>query len=72
MILDIYKKHNPNASLEAIHAGLECAIFKDKFPHMKIASIGPNIFNPHSTREKVEIKSILNIGKIVKDIVDTF
>ncbi|WP_421716728.1 M20/M25/M40 family metallo-hydrolase [Arcobacter arenosus] len=72
MILDIYKKHNPKASLEAIHAGLECAIFKDKFPHMKIASIGPNIFNPHSTREKVEIKSILNIGKIVKDIVDTF
>lgn len=72
MVLDIYKKHNPEASLEAIHAGLECAIFKDKFKHMKIASIGPNIFNPHSTREKVEIKSILNIGKIVKDIANTF
>lgn len=70
-VLEIYKKHNSKASLEAIHAGLECAIFKDKFPHMKIASIGPNIFNPHSNRERVEIKSILNLSKIVKDIVDS-
>lgn len=70
-VLEIYKKHNSSASLEAIHAGLECAIFKDKFPEMKIASIGPNIFNPHSNRERVEIKSILNLAKIIKDIVDS-
>lgn len=70
-VLEIYKKHNESASLEAIHAGLECAIFKDKFPQMKIASVGPNIFNPHSNRERVEIKSILNLAKIVKDIVDS-
>lgn len=71
-ILEIYKKYDKNASLEAIHAGLECAIFKDKFPNMKIASIGPNIFNPHSNREKVEIKSVENLSKIVKEIVDSF
>lgn len=71
-ILSIYKKYDKNASLEAIHAGLECAIFKQKFPHMKIASIGPNIFNPHSTREKVEIKSVEKLSKIVKEIVDSF
>ena len=70
-VLEIYKVHNESASLEAIHAGLECAIFKDKFPDIKVASIGPNIFNPHSTREKVEIKSVLNLAKIVKDIVDS-
>ena len=71
-ILDIYKIHDKNASLEAIHAGLECAIFKDKFPHIKIASIGPNIFNPHSHAEKVEIKSITKVYKIVKEIVNSF
>lgn len=69
-VLEIYKTHNKKASLEAIHAGLECAIFKEKFPHMKIASIGPNIFNPHSNREKVEIQSIENLSKIVQKIVD--
>ncbi len=70
-ILNIYKKYDKDASLEAIHAGLECAIFKEKFPHMKIASIGPNIFNPHSNREKVEIKSIKKLSKIIKEIADT-
>lgn len=71
-ILDIYKKYDKDASLEAIHAGLECAIFKEKFPHMKIASIGPNIFNPHSNREKVEIKSVEKLSSIIKEIVDSF
>ncbi|RXJ70352.1 aminoacyl-histidine dipeptidase [Halarcobacter ebronensis] len=71
-VLDIYKKYDEDASLEAIHAGLECAIFKKKFPHMKLASIGPNIFNPHSNREKVEIASIEKLSKIVKEIVDSF
>lgn len=71
-ILEIYKKYDKNASLEAIHAGLECAIFKEKFPNMKLASVGPNIFFPHSNREKVEIKSVENVGKIIQEIVDSF
>ena len=71
-VLKIYKKHNEKASLEAIHAGLECAIFKDKFPHIKIASIGPNIYNPHSFKERCEIKSVENIYKIVLDIVKEY
>ncbi|WP_419773688.1 M20/M25/M40 family metallo-hydrolase [Halarcobacter sp.] len=71
-VLDIYKTYDSFASLEAIHAGLECAIFKDKFPHMKLASIGPNIFNPHSNKESVEISSIEKLGKIVKEIADKF
>ncbi len=70
-ILKIYKKYDESVSLKAIHAGLECAIFKDKFPHIKIASIGPNIFNPHSKKERVEIKSIEKLSKIIKEIVET-
>lgn len=69
-VLDVYKKYDSNASLEAIHAGLECAIFKEKFPNIKVASIGPNIFNPHSYDERVEIKSIDKVYKIVKEIVE--
>ncbi|MCP4971740.1 MAG: aminoacyl-histidine dipeptidase [Arcobacter sp.] len=71
-ILQIYKKYDKDASLEAIHAGLECAIFKNKFPNMKLASVGPNIFYPHSNSEKVEIKSIENLGYIIQEIVDSF
>ncbi|MBY0541720.1 MAG: M20/M25/M40 family metallo-hydrolase, partial [Campylobacterales bacterium] len=68
-VLEIYKKFNPNASLEAIHAGLECAIFKDKYPFIKVASIGPTINFPHSKKEQVSIKSVENVYKIVKKII---
>jgi dipeptidase D len=69
MVLDIYKQHSPHASLEAIHAGLECALFQAKYPNLKVASIGPNIHNPHSKAEKVEIQSVENLYKILLEIV---
>jgi len=68
-LLNIYTKHVPTSSLEAIHAGLECAIFKDKFPKIQVASIGPNIFSPHSYKERVEIQSVLNVEKVVEEII---
>lgn len=71
-VLDIYKKHSPSASLQAIHAGLECALFQAKYPNLKVASIGPNIYNPHSKAEKVELKSVENIYAILLDIVKSF
>ena len=70
-VLDIYKTFDKNASLEAIHAGLECAIFKDKFPDLKIASIGPTIKFPHSKKEFVYKKSIENVFEVVKKIANS-
>ncbi len=69
-VLEIYKEVNPSASLEAIHAGLECAIFKDKYSSIKVASIGPSIEFPHSKKERVSIKSVENVFKVVKKIVE--
>ncbi|WP_419764708.1 MAG: M20/M25/M40 family metallo-hydrolase [Arcobacter sp.] len=68
-VYEIYIKNNPDAQFRAIHAGLECAIFKEKFPHLKVASIGPNIYNPHSYNEKVSIKSVENLFGIVNEII---
>ncbi len=68
-VLEIYKEVNPKASLEAIHAGLECAIFKDKYSHIKVASIGPSIEFPHSRKERVSKKSVENVFKVVQKIV---
>ena len=70
-VLNIYKTFDKNASLEAIHAGLECAIFKDKFPNLKIASIGPTIKFPHSKKEFVYKKSVENVFEVVKKIANS-
>ncbi|MGK0255637.1 MAG: dipeptidase D [Arcobacteraceae bacterium] len=68
-VLNIYKKYVPDTILHAIHAGLECAIFKDKYPNIQVCSIGPNIFFPHSNREKCEISSAIKLYEITKEIV---
>jgi dipeptidase D len=69
-VLKIYKTHIPNTTINAIHAGLECAIFKEKFPNMDICSIGPNIYFPHSHREKCEVNSVIKLYEIIKAIVN--
>lgn len=59
----------PTCSFKAIHAGLECAVISSIYPHMQIASIGPNIRSPHSTHEKTEIASVQKIYEVVKKIL---
>jgi dipeptidase D len=71
-VLKIYQSFVSDATLNAIHAGLECAIFKDKYPNMQICSIGPNIHFPHSYREKCEISSALKLYEITKEIVKIY
>lgn len=51
--------------ITAMHAGLECAFFVRGNGHLQLASIGPNIFNPHSPREKVEIRGVEEIYRTV-------
>ena len=59
-----------NAKLSVIHAGLECAILKEKFPNIKMASYGPLIENPHSIRERVKIDSIKKVLKAVEKLIN--
>lgn len=44
--------------VKVIHAGLECGILGEKYPHWEMISFGPTIHNPHSPDEKVHIASV--------------
>jgi dipeptidase D len=52
-----------------MHAGLECGVIKSKYPQLQAISLGPNIKNPHSPDEKIEIKSIENTWRLLKELV---
>ncbi len=41
----------------AIHAGLECGLLGEKLPELDCVSIGPQMHDIHTTREKLEIAS---------------
>ena len=52
--------------VQAIHAGLECGIIGEKFPGMDMISIGPNIENPHSPDERVNIPTVERFWNLLK------
>ena len=41
----------------AIHAGLECGMLSDKLPGLECVSIGPQMHDIHTSRERLEIAS---------------
>jgi dipeptidase D len=45
-------------SVTAIHAGLECGLFLEKYPDLDMISFGPTIKGAHSPDERLEIKSV--------------
>ena len=44
--------------IKAIHAGLECGILAQNYPHWDMISFGPTIRFPHSPDEKVNIETV--------------
>ena len=57
------------SKMMAIHAGLECGVIAQKYPALKLASIGPIIRYPHSTREKVKIDSVEKTFDVLKRVI---
>ena len=56
-----------DAKVKAIHAGLECGLFLEKYPGMDMISFGPTLRGVHSPDEKVDIETV---GKWWKHLVD--
>lgn len=69
IVNDAMKEVFGKSEFKAIHAGLECAILSQNYPHMKITSIGPNIQSPHSIHEKVEIASVEKTYTVVEKVL---
>ena len=47
-----------NPEVRVMHAGLECGIIQENYPHMDMISIGPDLQHPHSPDERVSISSV--------------
>ena len=41
----------------AIHAGLECGLFLEKYPYLDMVSVGPQMYGVHSPQERLSIPS---------------
>ena len=58
VMVSTYKEmFDRDAKVEAIHAGLECGLFSEKLPGLDCVSIGPQMHDIHTSRERLEIGS---------------
>ena len=63
-----YKKlFGCDPEVKAIHAGLECGLFLEKFPDLDMISFGPTLRSVHAPGEKLELASL---DKFVAHLVD--
>ena len=62
--------HEPE--VKAIHAGLECGLFLEKFPDLDMISFGPTLRGVHAPGEKLELASLDKFVAHLNDVVLNF
>ncbi len=55
--------------VEALHAGLECGIMISKIPQLDCVSFGPNIYDIHTTKERLSISSAARMWEYLLEIL---
>ncbi len=56
--------------VEPIHAGLECGAFSMKNPDLDIISIGPDLQDIHSPRERLYLPSLDDCDRLVRGLLE--
>ncbi len=55
--------------VKAIHAGLECGLFLEKYPHLDMFSTGPTLRGVHSPDERMLIPTVDKFWKHLLDVL---
>ena len=58
MVRIFQEKYGKAPVVETIHAGLECGLFSEKMPGLDAVSIGPDLQDIHSPRERMSVSSV--------------
>lgn len=70
LMVEIFREqygHDPK--IEAIHAGVECGMFIGKLPGLDCVSIGPDLLEIHTPRERLSISSAQRVWKFLLEIL---
>ena len=66
LLVEVFTQQYGHAPrIEAIHAGVECGIFSGKLPGLDCVSMGPDLTEIHTCREKLYISSVQRLWTMV-------
>ncbi len=57
--------------VRAIHAGLECGLFLEKYPDLEMVSFGPTLRGVHSPDERLEIATVDKFWRLLLEVLRT-
>lgn len=63
------EQYGAQPRIEAIHAGLECGLFAGKIADLDCVSIGPNLKEIHTPRERLSIASVQRTWKLLLELL---
>lgn len=73
LCVDKYEELTGNkATIQAIHAGLECGILSEKMPQLDMVAIGPNMYGIHTPDEKLSIASTKRVYEYLLLVLKDF
>ena len=58
--------------VKAIHAGLECGLFTEKFPGLDMISFGPTLRGVHAPGERLDLASLEKFTALLVDLVTNY
>ena len=68
---EVYREQNgEEINVVAVHAGLECGVFKVLNPSLDMISIGPDLENVHTPGEVLYLKSIPKTWRLLEGILE--
>ena len=67
---EVYREqYGAEPKVEAIHAGLECGILSGKLPGLDCVSIGPDIAEIHTPRERLSVASTARSWRFLREVL---
>ena len=68
-----YKKlFGVEPKVKAIHAGLECGLFTEKFPGLDMVSFGPTLRGVHAPGERLDLASLDKFVALLVDVIQNY
>lgn len=70
LMAETYRKmYGKEPVVGAIHAGLECGLFYEKIPGLDCVSLGPEMMDIHTPRERMKVESVQRVWDYLKAVL---
>lgn len=69
MVSVFQEQYGRAPTIAAIHAGVECGLLAGKLPDLDCVSIGPNLLEIHTPRERMSISSVQRVWAFLLEVL---